>query len=62
MGNTLVQLKVILLPLQGSHAFDGLNLAKRVVEGKLLDPLLHIHTRKYIAVNLLLIEPKKFQV
>ena len=34
MGNTLVQLKVILLRLQGSHAFDGLNLAKRVVEGK----------------------------
>ena len=32
MGNTLVQPKAILLRLQGSHAFDGLNLEKRVVE------------------------------
>ena len=34
MGNSFVQLNVILLRLQGSHAFDGLNLAKRVVEEK----------------------------
>ena len=58
MGNTLVQLKVILLRLQGSQAFDGLNLAKRVVEGKFSSALLKIHTRKYIAVNSLPIEPK----
>ena len=34
MGNTLVQLKVILLRLHGSHAFHGLNLAKRMVGEK----------------------------
>ena len=51
MGNTLVQLKVILLRLQGNHAFDGLNLAKRVVEGKfskrfITNPYSQIYSRQ----------------
>ena len=51
MGNTLVQLKVILLRLHGSHAFDGLNLAKRVVEGKfskrfITNPYSQIYSRQ----------------
>ena len=54
MGNTLVQLKVILPRLQGSHAFDGLNLVKRVVEGKfskrlVTNPYSQIYSRQLTA-------------
>ena len=54
MGNTLAQLKIILLRLQGRHAFDGLNLAKRMVEGKfsrrfITNPYWQIYCRQLTA-------------